>query len=115
MGLLQDIQRWQQDDSKPFSIHLRDPGQVSLSKKLAADGSRCYLHSDPKIFFTKRELQIALLMLDNKLSYKELADELKISPRTVEFYIQSLRNKFHMPNKMLLLQKLCELREKGEF
>ncbi len=115
MTLLQEIQRWRRDGGpSPFSIQAKDPEYSCLSKKLASDGSRFYLYSIPEVYFTNRELQIARLMLVNKQSYKALAEELKISPRTVEFYIQSLRNKFHVPNKILLVRKLAELRERGE-
>lgn len=115
MTLLEEIQRWQQfGGPNPCSIQSKDPEPVCLSKKLALDGSRFYLASMPGIYFTNRELQIVQLMLQNKLSYKLLAEELKISPRTVEFYIQSLRHKFHVPNKIVLVKKLAELRERGD-
>jgi DNA-binding CsgD family transcriptional regulator len=74
------------------------------------DAIRTYSMSDlqelfPNIKVTRRQTDCINLLLGG-LSTKEIAAQLKLSPRTVEYYIDILRAKFHAQNKSDLIIKL---------
>jgi DNA-binding CsgD family transcriptional regulator len=56
---------------------------------------------------TKREMECFLCLLKGR-TFKEIADELNISPRTVEHYAKSLRLKLNCLSKSELFDKGIE-------
>ena len=53
------------------------------------------------IYFTEREMDVAVLLLENR-KYFSIAEELKLSERTIEFYVKQMKLK-------LRCEKQCEL------
>jgi len=60
------------------------------------------------IYLTNREVQCSGLIIKGK-TCKEIAKELKLSPRTVEVYIQNLKDKFSCRSKSMLIECLFSL------
>ncbi|AAO91298.1 helix-turn-helix transcriptional regulator [Coxiella burnetii] len=56
----------------------------------------------PKVYFTNREFTIATYLLKG-YRYKQIAEVLNLSSRSVEFYIQNMREKFYCRNKRALI------------
>lgn len=56
----------------------------------------------PKVHFSKREAQCMLKLLQDKL-VREVAEELELSVRTVEYYIVNMRKKLGCRTKAELL------------
>jgi DNA-binding CsgD family transcriptional regulator len=74
------------------------------------DAIRAYSMSELQELFTNikitpRQTDCINLLLEG-VSTKEIAAQLKLSPRTVEYYIDILRAKFHAQNKSDLIIKL---------
>lgn len=74
------------------------------------DAMRTYSMSELQELFTnikvtRRQTDCINLLLEGA-STKEIASQLKLSPRTVEYYIEMLRAKFHAQNKSDLIIKL---------
>lgn len=65
----------------------------SFSKKLSAE----YLN------FTPKEIEIANLIKEGKTT-KEIAEIMNISPGTIDFYRDNIRNKFNLKNKKINLR-----------
>ncbi len=57
------------------------------------------------IYFTKREAECMLLTLKGK-TIKSIAASLKLSPRTVEFYIKNMKIKLSCHTKYELIQAI---------
>ncbi len=54
------------------------------------------------MYFTNREFTIATYLLKG-YRYKQIAEVLNLSSRSVEFYIQNMREKFYCRNKRALI------------
>ena len=65
-------------------------------------------YGDEKIFFTQREKDVSELLICRK-TYKEIAKELNISPRTVEFYLENVKLKCRVYKKLELIEILKKL------
>lgn len=74
----------------------------------------CQLDSRPNkhslIKLSHRESECAQLLLQG-LKYKEIAKELKVSPRTIECYIDNLKSKLQCQNKAEIIIKLFKLNQ----
>jgi DNA-binding CsgD family transcriptional regulator len=60
---------------------------------------------DQKLYLTQREAD-CIYFLSQGMTIKKTAVELILSPRTVEFYLQRIKEKFKQPNKKSLLEHL---------
>lgn len=67
-----------------------------------------FIDTDLNIYLTKREAQCAHLLTRNYNS-KEISDEMRISQRTAEEYIQNIKLKSQILNKSKLQAYLCQL------
>ena len=115
---------WYNDDNKVIgllgcSIVLC---QHSLANSLSLIASLGILNSveDPvhyigselnKTYLSKRQLSCANLLLSG-LTQKEIAAYLNLSPRTIETYIENIKQKLQCRNKTDLIIKLTELLKK---
>lgn len=62
---------------------------------------------------TKREIDCLFLLLEG-MSYKQIASSLALSTRTIESYIENIKNKLECDNKQDLLKKAKESKIKTE-
>ncbi len=69
--------------------------------------SKLILHNE-KASLTKRETEIAYLLAHGQSTAKEIAKTINISTRTVECYIEHLKNKLKCYNKVELIRRLKE-------
>lgn len=58
-------------------------------------------------YFSKRERDVIKLLLRGN-SAKEIAEKLQLSRRTVEYYIENIKNKMNVSKKSELIEKLFE-------
>lgn len=58
-----------------------------------------------EIYFTRRESE-CLVLLTTGQTIKETAATLKLSPRTVEFYLKNIKEKLQCRTKIELLEKI---------
>lgn len=77
----------------------------SSSKSLSTPRKRLDINADIKL--TKREIQVAHLMIEGKTA-KESASYLDISTRTVESYIENIKDKLACNRKGDLIMKLIK-------
>ena len=68
---------------------------------------------EPDRYLTCREAQCLIMLLDKRCSRQQIADELKISLRTVDIHLGDIRKKMNCKNRATLLQKvgMCKWRE----
>jgi DNA-binding NarL/FixJ family response regulator len=59
----------------------------------------------PDVYLTEREAQCITGLLQHG-TMKTIAKHLKLSPRTVEYYIQNVKSKLHCASKMQLLTRI---------
>ncbi len=71
--------------------------EVSLMLAKELSGTNNKLQSDEKVEFTEREIQVIQLLCKNKTS-KEIANELHVSPRTIEWYRSKIMRKLDAKN-----------------
>jgi len=57
------------------------------------------------IYLTRREAECMLYLIRGK-TVAMIADDLKLSPRTVEFYVKNLKDKMHCKNRPELIDKM---------
>lgn len=60
------------------------------------------------IYLSRREKQCANLLIRGKTA-KEIAAQLNLSHRTIEFYIENIKNKLHVSTKSELIDKLMDM------
>lgn len=60
---------------------------------------------DGALYLTQREADCIYFLIQG-LTIRETAEELLLSPRTVEFYLKRIKDKFKQPNKKQLLMTL---------
>lgn len=61
----------------------------------------------PGVYFTKRESQCLVHILEGH-TLVSAAEELGLSPRTVEFYVKNMRLKMGVQNKAELVKKIYQ-------
>ena len=90
-------------------------GQNSLAENLMKlsqlgllNPTQVLMTTSEKSQLTKRQLQCAQLLIQGKTT-KEIARQINLSPRTVEHYLEHLKDKFNCRNKTELVIKLTEL------
>lgn len=69
-----------------------------------------YIRTEPLIKLSKREKECLSLYLDHQ-RMQDVADRLKLSIRTIEFYLGNIKNKLNCFDKINLIKKAQELRE----
>lgn len=82
------------------SEQLHSPSHASVSYNIKPDTNPYSL--------SKRELQCMFYILRGK-SNREIADELKLSKRTIDFYMENIKNKFGCLSKSELIIKAIEI------
>ena len=76
--------------------------QVKLRVEEGPNGRRIFLGLEyPGIYLTLRESELAQLLEDYK--YREIAELLTVSRRTIEYYATNMKKKLHCANKRELI------------
>lgn len=106
------------NDTKKFHIWLKgmlqwqaeEPAKANKKSRRAKRSSNRYYVGEayPGVYLTTREFEIATLLVKD-YRYKEIAKSLILSPRSVEFYVQHLREKFQCGNKKALVNVLKKI------
>lgn len=85
---------------------LKDGGHkekvMALDNKLIKRKVDCH-HIKKNSYLSSQEHQVIRLLLTG-LKYREIATELKLSSRTVEFYIENIKKKFDCKKKKQLIE-----------
>lgn len=69
------------------------------------NGKRIFLgHAFLGVYLTEREAELAIFLADHK--YREIADIMKVSSRTTEYYAANMKKKLHCGNKHHLVYVL---------
>ena len=85
---------------------------MSTSHQLPAYACRAAVPDDfGFINLTARQRTCALYLLQG-MKYKEIADELKLSARTIECYVNQLKQKLKCRSKVELVIKLMRIGER---
>ncbi|MGB9589105.1 MAG: helix-turn-helix domain-containing protein [Armatimonadota bacterium] len=66
------------------------------------------IHPDRTIRLTKRELEVLNLVIEGKSS-KEVADELFVSKRTVDFHLANIYEKLQVSNRVQAFRRATSL------
>lgn len=66
------------------------------------------IRSDRTIHLTKRELEVLSLVIEGKSS-KEVADELYVSKRTVDFHLANIYEKLQVSNRVQAFRRATSL------
>ncbi|EKD92287.1 MAG: hypothetical protein ACD_29C00084G0003 [uncultured bacterium] len=64
-------------------------------------------HEEPKIYFTKREAECIFWVMQNH-TIAEAAYKMKLSPRTVEFYMKNAKLKLSCKTKKQFIEKILK-------
>lgn len=92
---------WQGWDFKGLTYHLRQASEVDSFDFLDAEKKEYYLEGAPKLSAQER-LCLHYLLFGN--TAQETANEMKISPRTVESYLENAKNKLSCDHKRELFK-----------
>ena len=57
------------------------------------------------LYLTKREIETIKIYLKG-YSAKEIAKQMSLSPRTIEYHLANIKHKFNAPNKAILFEKM---------
>lgn len=82
--------------------------QVDIEKN---ERRRYYLGENSRYYLTSREFEVARELLMHNGTNKAIGNFLNLSSRTVEFYLNSLRQKLDAASREELKQKLLALRD----
>ena len=89
-----------------FYTTLRHYPDEPQTEKAEPTKRKSYLFSDDgSLYLTQREADCIYFLVQGK-TIKETAEELLLSPRTVEFYLKRIKDKFNEPSKKKLLTLL---------
>ncbi len=108
-------------NNKEVILHCIEDFYLKMHKPLEELKKHCFWvpanMASPKpypesIALSKRQSECAFLLLEG-LTTKQIAQEISLSPRTVEEYITHLKGKLGVANKTLLTIKLHDLSRKG--
>lgn len=92
---------WQGWDFKGLVLHLRQASEVDSFDFLSAEKKEYYLEGAPKLSGQERQC-LHYLLLGN--TAQETATEMELSPRTVESYLESSKNKLSCDHKRELFK-----------
>ncbi len=86
-----------------FYTTLRYYPEESTTPRPEKAKRKTYIFSeDDRLYLTQREAD-CIYFLSQGQTIKQTAEELLLSPRTVEFYLKRIKEKFNQPNKKSLL------------
>ena len=109
------------DVLKNFTLHFKTHA-ASLIKQANNNKIVLPFHKDPldfidscstnslaleKIKLSKRQFECASLIMQGK-TVREIAEQIQLSPRTIESYLNNLKSKLHCNNRTELIIKLTE-------
>ena len=90
-------------DETPSTVKPKNPKNKNKNKP-----KQTILDADKKLYLTPREHQCVCLFMDG-LTIKQVGQSLELSPRTIEFYLKRIKERFSCRNKIELLNKLLKL------
>lgn len=97
---------------RAFLSALKDSFGISVKEPLNRFGGssvstlRQYLLNREDLFFSKREIECLFHLCSGKTA-KQIAREMSISPRTVETYVESIRNKSDTQSKLEVISRFA--------
>lgn len=101
------LRREEESDSSFCSYSSKKSKKQKRSK--SASPKRYYVGEPyPEVYLTQREMEIAILLIQG-WRYKPISEQLSLSIRTIEFYIQNIKLKFHCDNKKALVSLLRKI------
>lgn len=106
--MLKEINHWRKLSSSPIGIQTKDNLHIKNTFKRKSP-IRHYVKSNAIVWLTPREKQVSDLILSGCESYKALAAQLNLSPRTIEYYIKAMRTKLGVANKKALKKTLSKI------
>jgi len=98
------------DEEEPLCLKrfgfLPTKKEAKSQQKLGRQKSeRHYIKEDSGLYLTSREAQVSRLIA-NGFTIREAAEQVSLSPRTVEFYLSNIRRKLGVRNKNELIRFL---------
>lgn len=93
---------------KNFYTQLAKPLVELENHKIIMPDMKSAMTSNPYAFFSPRQKECALLLTCG-LSTKSIAQKLLLSPRTVEYHIDSLREKLQVKNRSELIYTISKI------
>lgn len=92
----------------PSTQHINQnaTGRTAVSEVKTREFVRYYLdETHPNLYLTQRELD-CMRGIKQQLTYVQIGELLKLSPRTVEFYIKGLKAKLNCKTKNEILMRI---------
>ena len=97
--------RYAKDYSFSYTTLRHYPDEPQIAKSESVKRQTYLFSDDGKLYLTQREADCIYFLVQGK-TIKDTAEELLLSPRTVEFYLKRIKDKFNQPNKKTLLATL---------
>lgn len=80
--------------------------EIKNNSRTHAANNKQLVSINGQVTSVSRRQAECLQYLKQGMSAKQTAKVLKLSPRTIEYYLENLRRKFDCPNKLILVNKL---------
>lgn len=95
------------------NAHRQTTGENPLNEKQKKDSTSLRKRYElggryQGIYFTAREMDVSILLLEG-LTYKHMGKTLKLSERTIEFYVKQIKLKLNCEKRRELIQRLTEI------
>lgn len=105
---IKGLLRWEEECEKLLNKVGSKKSKKSRRSK-SSSLKRYYVgESHPEVYLTQREFEIATLLVQD-YRYKSISQELSLSIRTIEFYIQNMKLKLHCQHKNALITVLKKI------
>ena len=82
--------------------------QAAVTNRPMSNGVQAEQAEDQNVKLTKREVEVLSLVVQGKSS-KEVADELFVSKRTVDFHLANIYDKLHVTNRVQAFRRATRL------
>ena len=82
--------------------------QAAVTSRPMSNGVATEQVDDQNVKLTKREVEVLSLVVQGKSS-KEVADELFVSKRTVDFHLANIYDKLHVTNRVQAFRRATRL------
>jgi DNA-binding NarL/FixJ family response regulator len=105
--LLEAALRKEQLNMAVYSTVTPKAAAAVTSRPVGADGAPSHV-DDSNVKLTKREIEVLKLVVQGKSS-KEVADELFVSKRTVDFHLANIYDKLHVTNRVQAFRRATRL------